>query len=120
VEETLDPAIGPIELDYDADVSDNETTVIVETKVNALEEVQHIRLHTPPLTYEIPRVPQNVEFAISGTGCAVLQSRVYWKTTKPIPPEIPAPLAIFVTMKSDVNSTDQEVPVSITVDVCVQ
>lgn len=36
-------------------------------------EHQNVRLHTPPLNYEISNLPQNIETAITGAGCAVVQ-----------------------------------------------
>lgn len=50
--------------DYD-DVESNDT--------HPLHEQQHVRLHTPPLIYDVPSLPQNVELSIAGTGCAILQ-----------------------------------------------
>lgn len=59
-------------MDYDDDgmiiASDNETHVGSQE-----QEHQNVRMHTPPLTYDIPSLPQNVQATISGTGCAVLQ-----------------------------------------------
>lgn len=62
----------PIPVDYDDD-----TGVVVstdnDTHSESQEEQQNVRMHTPPLTYDIPSLPQNVEVTISGTGCAILQ-----------------------------------------------
>ena len=57
--------------DYDH-VESNDTNQVHE------EEEQHVRLHTPPLTYDVPHLPQNVEFSIAGTGCAILQVSYYY------------------------------------------
>ena len=61
-------------VEYDADMV-NDTVPISETRVDSLEELQHLRQHTPPLTYDVPSLPQNVEFSIAGTGCTILQVR---------------------------------------------
>ena len=63
---------GPVAVEYDADMV-NDTSPISETRVDSPEELQHLRQHTPPLTYDVPSLPQNVEFSIAGTGCTVLQ-----------------------------------------------
>lgn len=57
--------------DYDDDIDGHNDT---GTHDSLLEEHQKMRIHTPPLTYEVPgELPQNVELTISGTGCAVVQ-----------------------------------------------
>jgi len=57
--------------DYDDDIDGHNET---GTHDSLLEEHQKMRIHTPPLTYEVPgELPQNVELTISGTGCAVVQ-----------------------------------------------
>ena len=48
-------------------VESNDTTQVHE------EEGQHVRLHTPPLIYDVSNLPQNVELSIAGMGCAILQ-----------------------------------------------
>lgn len=48
--------------------SDNETR-----SESQEQEQQNVRMHTPPLTYDIPSLPQKVEVTLSGTGCAILQ-----------------------------------------------
>jgi hypothetical protein len=53
-------------------VESNDTIQVQE------EEEQHVRLHTPPLTYDVPNLPQNVELSIAGTGCAILQVCYYF------------------------------------------
>lgn len=59
----------PLVLSYD-----DEDGYGNETHTMALEEHQSLRMHTPPLTYEVPNgLPQNVELTVAGTGCAVLQ-----------------------------------------------
>ena len=65
---------GPVPVDYDDDTitavnADNDT------HSESQEEQQNVRMHTPPLTYDIPSLPQNVEVTISGTGCAIVQVR---------------------------------------------
>lgn len=60
-------------MDYDEDGAliisgDNETH-----SESQEQEHQSVRMHTPPLNYDIPSLPQNVQATISGTGCAVLQ-----------------------------------------------
>lgn len=59
----------PVPLDDDILDAENDTRAVIEPS----DEQQSVRLHTPPLTYEIPSLPQNIETAITGAGCAVLQ-----------------------------------------------
>lgn len=63
-------------MDYDgenviAGTSDNET------RSESQEEQQSVRMHTPALTYDIPSLPQNVEVTLSGTGCAIIQVKLF-------------------------------------------
>lgn len=66
-------------MDYDEEnviavTSDNET------RSESQEEQQNVRMHTPALTYDIPSLPQNVEVTLSGTGCAIIQVKLFLLT----------------------------------------
>jgi len=96
--------MAPLEAEYDQQpTAANETlapaAAAALVKAPALEEVQHVRLHTPPLTYEIAHAPQNVHFSAAGTGCAVLNTRVVWRTAQPPPPP-PPPVRFLSTFQT--------------------
>ena len=123
----VDSVIDPIGDEYDFD-SANESTVMIDKKVDRFDEVQRVGLHTPYLTYEIPRAPQNVEFSIAGKGCATVQSKLSWKTairpslSADVENLISAPCSIFASMKTDGIrlAHDDHTPKSIAVELCVQ
>ena len=71
-EDSVEGIAGPVAVEYDSDLV-NDTVVMPETRVDSLEELQHLRQHTPPLIYDVPSLPQNVEFSIAGTGCTIIQ-----------------------------------------------
>ena len=71
-EDFSDGMLGPTAVEYDADLA-NDTNALTETRIRSLEEMQNLRQHTPPLTYDILSLPQNIAFSIAGTGCAILQ-----------------------------------------------
>ena len=80
----LGNASEPIPVDYDQDTTGVAVSTDNDTRSQeSQEEQQNVRMHTPPLTYDIPSLPQNVQVTISGTGCAIVQ--VNWSFTIAIP-----------------------------------
>lgn len=55
---------GPVPFEEGNEI--NETRSVESSEEN-------VRLHTPPLTFDIPSLPQNIEASITGAGCAVIQ-----------------------------------------------
>ncbi|XP_057381255.1 uncharacterized protein LOC130703811 [Daphnia carinata] len=113
--ETMTNVSLPVTLDYDEETVTSVTNDN-DTHSESQEEQQNVRMHTPPLTYDIPSLPQNVEVTMSGTGCAILQTKVCWKTLEP-----PVPEASSVSMFASVEGTDdnEEPPMTLNVTVCV-
>ncbi|XP_046454359.1 C3 and PZP-like alpha-2-macroglobulin domain-containing protein 8 isoform X2 [Daphnia pulex] len=116
-ESALGNASTPPQMDYDdenviAGTSDNET------RSESQEEQQNVRMHTPALTYDIPSLPQNVEVTLSGTGCAIIQTKVYWKTVEP-PIVDGSLLSLYTSVESAGLDENEEPPMALNATICV-
>ena len=71
----IDQILGPISTPYDADFAPGDADLVNGVKTLSLEQLQNVRIHTPPLIYDVANLPQEVQFSVSGAGCATLQVR---------------------------------------------
>jgi len=70
----------------------------------------------------VPSLPQNVEFSIAGTGCTILQTRVYWKTREPLVAENSRGelFSVGVSIVQDSIKETNEPPLVLTTVICVK